>query len=94
MDHQLLRTRLEGSGIRLELGGWAYGHGKTVEEAADDLVERLRRYAVAFRASGIRCSAEVPLPERALLDFLWELGELAARGEDIRARIFRGSNPA
>ena len=52
MDHQLLRTRLEGSGIRLELGGWAYGHGKTVEEAADDLVDRLRRYAVAFVPAG------------------------------------------
>ena len=93
MDHQLLRTRVVGSGILLELGGWAYGHGRTVEEAADDLVDRLRRHALAFRASGFRCSAEVPLPEQALLDFLWELGELATRGEDIRPRVFRGSDP-
>jgi hypothetical protein len=27
-------------------------------------------------------------PDRRWLDFLWELGEIAARGGDIRQRLF------
>jgi hypothetical protein len=28
------------------------------------------------------------VPDTRLLEFLWELGEIAARGDDIRPRLF------
>lgn len=75
-------------GCRLSLGGWVYGEGPTLQEASDDLVVRLLNLAICFRASGFTVSSESPLPERGWLDFVWELGELAVRGEDIRGRVF------
>jgi hypothetical protein len=90
----LLRTRVTANGIRLELGGWSYGHGRTVQEAADDLVARLEHHARALRTTGFRFSSEAPSPDRAFLDFLWEIGDIVARGEDVRGRIFRPSEPA
>ena len=79
---------MTGTGISLELGGWAVGHGRTLNEASDDLTARLLRQAIALRTSGFRFHAEVPQPDRAYLDFLWELGEMNARGQDIREAIF------
>ncbi|MGH9250642.1 MAG: hypothetical protein ACRD0W_14120 [Acidimicrobiales bacterium] len=32
--------------------------------------------------------AELGPPDRRVLEFLWELGELANRGGDIRERVF------
>jgi hypothetical protein len=44
---------------------------------------------MAFRSSGIGpISSEGPRPDRAMLEFRYELGELAAAGGDIRARLF------
>jgi hypothetical protein len=44
---------------------------------------------MAFRSSGIGpISSEVSLPDPALLTYLYELGELAAAGGDIRQRLF------
>jgi hypothetical protein len=85
----LLRTNITGAGIRLELGHWSYGNGRTLEEAADDLIVRLTAHALAVRAGGIRFHSEAPMLDRAYLDFLWELGELAGRGEDVRKHVFR-----
>jgi hypothetical protein len=83
----LLSTRVAGMGIRLELGHWTYGNGRTVEEAADDLVERLTAQAAAVRR-GIRFHPEAPVPDLDYLDFLWELGEPPVDQDRIRARIF------
>jgi hypothetical protein len=83
----LLRTRITSSGIRLELGAWGYGNGQTVETAADDLVARLTSHATAFRSGGLRFHSEAPRPDRAFLDFLWELGELIGDSDAIRRRI-------
>jgi hypothetical protein len=85
---------MTGNGIRLELGGWSYGHGHTVQEAADDLVARLELHARALRSNGFRFSPEAPSPDRAFLDLLWEIGDIAALGGDVRERIFRPSEPA
>jgi hypothetical protein len=85
----LLRTRPVAGGIRLELGGWSYGNGRTVQEAADDLVARVIRQATALRRDGLRFTSELPPPDRDLLDFLWEVADLAARGEDVRSLVFR-----
>ena len=74
--------------IRLLLGALAYGEGTTLQEAADDLVVRVLVLVMAFRSGGIGpVSREAPLPDPALLSFLYELGEIAAAGGDIRERL-------
>jgi hypothetical protein len=74
--------------VRLVFGGLAHGEGASLQEAADELVERMLVIAMAFRASGIGpVNSECPL-DVGLLDFVYEVGEIAARGEDIRPRLF------
>ena len=90
----LLRTRAIAGGVRLELGAWSYGNGRTVQEAADDLVVRVIRQAAALRRDGLRFTSEMPPPDRALLDVLWDVSELAARGEDVRPVVFRPADGA
>jgi hypothetical protein len=75
--------------VRLQLHGLAYGEGATLQEAADDLVARVLVLVMAFRSSGIGpISSEVPPPDLAMLDFLYELGEIAAADGDIRDWLF------
>ena len=74
--------------VRLCLSGLAHGDGPTLQDAADDLVQRLLTYAMAFRASGFRPSLELAPPDLATMDFLYQLGEIAAAGGDIRSRLF------
>jgi hypothetical protein len=74
--------------VRLCLGDLARGDGPTLQDAADDLVQRLLTYVLAFRATGIRASRELAPLDLATMDFLYELGEIAAAGGDIRARLF------
>jgi hypothetical protein len=60
-----------------------------VQEAADDLVVRVLVLAMAFRSGGIGpLSSEGPRPDLAMLEFLYDLGEIAAAGGDIRQRLF------
>jgi hypothetical protein len=67
----------------------AYGEGATLQEAAYDLVARVLAMVMAFRSSGIGpVSSEVPPPDLVMLDFLYELGEIAAADGDIRERLF------
>ena len=73
---------------RLSLGGFVHGEGPTLQEAADDLVHRLLTLAMSFRTSGFRFSPEGPLIDLRWFDFLYELGAIAARGGDIRERVF------
>jgi hypothetical protein len=73
--------------VRLELGGVARGEGISMQEAADDLIRRLLGLVIAFRSSGFRASCEL-WPDLETMDFLYELGEIAAAGGDIRARVF------
>ena len=73
---------------RLSLGGLTYGNGRTLQDAADDLIARLLHLAASFRGSGFRLSPEGPQLNHASLDFIWEIGERAARGEDVRPRVF------
>jgi hypothetical protein len=84
-----LEVRQVAGGVRLLLGQLAYGEGATLQEAADDLVARVLVLAMAFRSSGIGpVSGESPSPDLAVLEFLYELGEMASRGGDIRDRLF------
>jgi hypothetical protein len=84
-----LEVRQVAGGVRLLLGQLAYGEGATLQEAADDLVARVLVLAMAFRSGGIGpVASEGPRPDLAVLEFLYELGELAATGGDIRNRLF------
>src|SRR4051794_4063763 len=71
---------------RLSLASQVHGHGPTLQDAADDLVARLVQPALASRGSGFPFSSE-RVPDRRWLEFVWEIGELAARGEDVRERV-------
>jgi hypothetical protein len=78
---------------RLCLGGYAYGEGETLQDAADDLVARLLNFAMCFR-SGFTISRELPPPDLRWLDFVYQLGEIAAAGGDIRDRLFGAGSAA
>jgi hypothetical protein len=81
-------TVTESAGLaRLQLAGVAYGEGASLQEAADDLICRLLELVIAFRSSGWTVSCEVR-PDLETIAFLYELGELAAAGGDIRACVF------
>ena len=83
-----LRVSDVGGRVRLTLAGLTGAEGATLQEAADDLVWRVLLVAMALRSSGIGpVSSECP-SDVALLDFVFELGEIAARGGDIRPRLF------
>jgi hypothetical protein len=76
-----------GGRVRLSLGGFAQGEGSSLQEAADELVCRLLELALAFRSGGCSTSCELQ-PELETMNFLHELGEIAAAGGDIRSRVF------
>ena len=84
----LLRSKATYGGVRLELGNWGYGSGRTLEAAADDLIRRLSTMALGLRNGAFRYSSETVLPDREFLDFLWELSEIADRPEDVRRKLF------
>jgi hypothetical protein len=81
-----------GESCRLVLAGVTHGNGASLQEAADDLVARLLGIVLVVRTRGLRFPAELGPPDARVLDYLWELGELAARGEDLRGRVF-GEDP-
>jgi hypothetical protein len=76
-----------GGCVRLNLGGFAHGQGSSLQEAADELICSILRVVMAFRSSGFRASCEVH-PDFETMNFLYELGEIAAAGGDIRSRVF------
>ena len=76
-----------GGRVRLNLGGFAHGEGSSLQEAADELIRHLLELALAFRSSGCSASRELR-PDLETMNFLQELGEIAAAGGDIRARVF------
>jgi hypothetical protein len=83
-----------GGHVRLTLRGLSHGEGETLHEAADDLVRRVLLIAMAFRASGIGPISSECRVDVALLDFVFELGEIGARGGDIRPRLFGAGRAA
>jgi len=83
-----LELREAGRRCRLSLGGWAQGEGETLQEAAGELVAGLQCLAVRFRSSGLSFPPTLGRPDVRELDFLSELGDIAARGGDIRERVF------
>ena len=74
--------------VRLDLGQLARGEGSSLQEAADALIRRVVELALAFRTSGWTASREL-CPDFEALNLLHELGEIAAAGGDVRARLFQ-----
>lgn len=87
-----LRIREIDDRVRLGFDGFGDVEGASLQEAADELVAHMLRVAVALRANGVGpiCS-ECPA-DAALLEFVWELGEVAATGGDPRNLLF-GASP-
>jgi hypothetical protein len=82
-----LTLREHGRHCRLRLAADAWGDGATLQEAADDLVARVLRQAKALRGNGWICGNELSPRDRRWLDFLYEVGEIAERGGDVRRLI-------
>jgi hypothetical protein len=82
-----LKIRESGGRVRLNLGGFAQGEGASLQEAADELIRRILEVALVFRSSGCGVSAELS-PDLETIEFLHELGEIAAAGGDVRSRVF------
>jgi hypothetical protein len=76
-----------GGCVRLNLGGFVQGEGSSLQEAADDLILSILRLVIAFRSTGFRGCCESH-PDLETMNLLYELGEIAAAGGDIRSRIF------
>jgi hypothetical protein len=90
-----LRVSESGGICRLWLGAYAFGDGESLQEAADDLVDRVLRLALGFRSGGgIACPRELGPPDLRWLEFIHELGGIAAAGGDIRERLFGAEREA
>lgn len=76
-----------GERVRLSLGGLAHGEGASLQDAADDLVRSILRLVLALRSNGFGVSREL-CPDIDTMNYLHELGEIAAAGGDIRAHVF------
>lgn len=87
-----LHERSDGS-CRLSLVGMAHGDGATLQEARNDLLVRVFDIALMIRAGRFRFSSEFRPPPPEVMEFLWEVGEIAMRGGDIRERVFAVPSP-
>jgi hypothetical protein len=76
------------------LDGFFSAEAPTLQEAADELVRKMLVAVMALRSGGISGLGVVSRPDMALVIFLWELGEIAAAGGDIRERLFGSSSLA
>ena len=80
--------------VRLAQQSRGLSHPRRVSRvltSEQDLVRRLRAAAVAVHDYGILGGTEGPPPDIAALSFLYQPGEIAAAGGDIRTRLRPGS---
>ena len=89
-----LRVSETAGRVRLGLDGFFSAEGPTLEEAADELVWKLLVAVMAFRTVGISGLSAAGRPDTKLAGVLWELGEIAAAGGDIREGLFGPSSKA
>jgi hypothetical protein len=82
-----LQVRERAGRCRLCLGAWAYGDGETLQDAGEDLLARVLGQARHVRTGSIVVPGDLGPPDHRWLEFLWEVGEMSVRGEDVRARV-------
>ena len=80
-------SEIEGR-VRLGVEGFGDVEGATLQEAADELVIHLLRVAMALRADGIGPLTSECCADAAMLEFVWQLAEVAASGGDPREALF------
>jgi len=86
-----LEVRRVAGRVRLQFGALACGEGTTLRETADDLVARVLALVMAFPSGGIGpLPSEGPRPDLAMLEFLYELGEIAAAVVQVAQRAPQG----
>lgn len=74
--------------VRITVPGITHGSGQTLQDAADELVRKILVIAMAFRADGIAPAGPELRVDPVINEFIWELAGIAARGDDIRDRLF------
>jgi hypothetical protein len=74
--------------VRLTMPGITFGSGQTLRDAADELVRKVLLIAMTFRLDGIAPAGPELRLDPAIHEFIWELAGIAARGDDIRDRLF------
>lgn len=79
-------------GCRLTLAGLTHGTGPTLQEAADDLIERLLRIILFVSTDRRPLARGQGPPDPRMTAFVTELAEIARRGDDIRDRVFGGAS--
>jgi hypothetical protein len=78
-----------GGRCRLVFGGVFHGDGDSLQEAADALVARVSHVSLGVRSGhGVVSTAELLPFNRELLRFLRRVGDIAARGGDVRELVF------
>jgi hypothetical protein len=87
-----LHIRRQADRVCLTLAGVARASGPSLEEAADELVRKVLLAAMALRSGSIRPAGPELRLDPGVHEFIWELGAVAARGDDIRPRLF-GESP-
>jgi hypothetical protein len=75
-------------GVCLTAAGITQASGPTLRDAADELVRKVLMIAMAFRSGCAAPSGPEVKIDPAIHAFIWELGGFAARGGDIRERLF------
>jgi len=81
-----LQLHVKNGLCRLTLAGVTYGTGATLQDASNDLMTRLFDLATGYRAGRYRLSTELG-PQSQIMTFLWEVGDLASKGGDIREYV-------
>ena len=82
-----------GGRVRLGIDGLLSADGPTLQDAADALVQRVLAVALTIRCDGLGgFGSGIGRPNLELVAYIWELGEFAAHGGDIRERLFGPSS--
>jgi len=83
-----LELDVRADGCRLALVGVTHGSGPTLQEAGNDLLDRLFGISVAVRRSAGRRPPVRGVHRPEVWLWLWRTGDVALRGGDLRAHVF------
>jgi hypothetical protein len=75
--------------VLLTFPGVTRASGATLQEAGDELVRKLLVISMVFRSGQVAPAGRGAPLDPGVHEFISELAEYAARGGDIRDRLFR-----